>query len=213
MAAIPLHLPCLYPILDRDVLLHHRLDAAEAAAQLSDAGCTLIQYRNKSDRAGTILAEALRLRKQLPSAICQLLLNDRVDLARLAHFDGAHVGQTDLVPVEARRVQAPGEILGLSTHTLDQFRRALAEPVDYIAIGPIFATSTKTDAQAVVGLDLLRQARALTAKPIVAIGGITPENAPSVVAAGATSVAVISALFTSSGTVASAARSFLRGLA
>lgn len=209
---LPFHIPRLYPILDRDLLLHHRLDLAEAAAQLRDAGCTLIQYRNKSEPAGTIFAQALRLREQLPPTAVRILLNDRVDLARLSGADGAHVGQTDLAPADARRVLSPGQILGLSAHTVPQFRAALAEPVDYLAIGPIFPTSTKSDADPVVGLDLLRQIRASTDKPIVAIGGITLANAPSVIEAGADAVAVISALFSPASTFAANARSFLRTL-
>ena len=210
--AAPVHLPRFYPILDRDLLQQHDLDAAEAAAQLRDAGCTLIQYRNKSEPAGVVLAEALRLREQLPPTTVRLLLNDRVDLARLSGADGIHVGQTDLAPADARHVLAPGQVLGLSTHSLAQFRAALEELVDYLAIGPIFSTSTKFDADPVVGLDLLRQARSLTQKPIVAIGGITLANAARVIEAGADSVAVISALFASSGTFAANARSFLHAL-
>lgn len=205
-------LPRLYPILDRDLLHHQGLHLVEAAAQLRDAGCTLVQYRNKSEPAGIVLSEAMRLRAHLPPATCKFLLNDRVDLARLSATDGAHVGQTDLSPAEARRVLAPDQILGLSTHTLAQLRAALTQPVDYIAIGPIFPTSTKSDADPVVGLDLLRQARALTPKPLVAIGGITLVNAPSVIEAGADSVAVISALFRRSGNLAGSARDFLRAL-
>lgn len=206
------HLPRLYPILDRDLLLHHNLDLATAAAQLRDAGCTLIQYRNKSEPAGTVLAEAILLRQQLPPTTVRLLLNDRVDLARLSGADGAHVGQTDLAPALARRVLAPGQILGLSTHSLSQFHAALEDPIDYLAIGPIFPTSTKSDTDPVVGLNLLRQARTLTHKPIVAIGGITLANAASVIEAGADSVAVISALLAPANTLAGNARSFLRTL-
>lgn len=213
MHAPRLELPRLYPILDRDVLARHGLDPVRAARELVDAGCTLLQYRNKTDPPGILLEQAQRLREQLPSGACKLLLNDRTDLARLANFDGAHVGQTDLAPADARRVLAPGQLLGLSTHALDQLRAALSEPVDYIAIGPIFATSTKSDADPVVGLDLLRAARALTPKPLVAIGGITLANAPSVLAAGADSVAVISALLSPLASLANIAQSFLRALA
>lgn len=213
MHAPRLELPRLYPILDRDVLARHGLDPVRAARELVDAGCTLLQYRNKTDPAGILLEQAQSLREQLPSGACKLLLNDRTDLARLADFDGAHVGQTDLAPADARRVLAPGQLLGLSTHSLDQLRAALSEPVDYIAIGPIFATSTKSDADPVVGLDLLRAARALTPKPLVAIGGITLANAPSLLAAGADSVAVISALLSPLASLANIAQSFLRALA
>ena len=212
MDAAPFRLPRLYPILDHDLLRHHGLTPAVAAAHLRDAGCTLLQYRNKSQDDATVLAEARRLRAELPPGGVRLLLNDRVDLALLSAADGAHLGQTDLAPTDARRLLPPGQILGLSTHSLAQFRAALAEPVNYLAIGPIFATSTKSDADPVVGLDLLREARALTPRPIVAIGGITLANARSVIDAGADSVAIISALLTPSGSLARNAASFLREL-
>ncbi len=212
MDAAPFRLPRLYPILDHDLLEQHGLTPTEAAAHLRDAGCTLLQYRNKTRPAALVLAEAHRLRAELPPGTVRLLLNDRVDLALLAAADGAHVGQTDLAPADARCILAPGQILGLSTHSLAQFRAALAQPVDYLAVGPVFATSTKPDADSVVGLDLLRQARALTRRPLVAIGGITLANAPSVIEAGADSVAVISALLHPAGSLAGNARNFLQTL-
>ena len=213
MDASTIQLPRLYPILDRDVLAHRGLDLLEAARELVDAGCPLLQYRNKTDPAGVVFEQAERLREHLSPAVSRLILNDRVDLARLARFEGAHVGQSDLAPIDARRVLAPDQLLGRSTHSLEQFRAALAEPVDYIAIGPIFVTSTKSDADPVVGLDLLRAARALTSKPIVAIGGITLANAPSVLGAGADSVAIIGALFSSEASLTKNVRRFFRALA
>jgi thiamine-phosphate pyrophosphorylase len=163
-----------------------------------------------------------------------LIMNDRADLAVLAGFDGVHVGQGDLLPEDAKAVvrgtipthrmgqerdewgtqfldrPISGEgIVGVSTHTEAQVRVAELSCADYVAIGPVFATGTKVDAEAVVGLEGVRRARALTAKPLVAIGGITRENARSVVDAGADSVAVISGLFVAGESVEKVARDFL----
>jgi thiamine-phosphate pyrophosphorylase len=113
----------------------------------------------------------------------------------LARWDGVHMGQDDLAPADARIVIGDGRLLGVSTHTDEQVRAAQASVADYVAIGPVFATATKTNASPVVGLDGVRRARALTTKPLVAIGGITRANARSVIEAGADSVAVISGLF------------------
>jgi thiamine-phosphate pyrophosphorylase len=140
---------------------------------------------------------------------CRLILNDRADLAVLANFDGVHVGQGDLSPEDARRVVGPDRIVGFSTHTDEQARIAEQSSADYIAIGPIFATGTKPDASPVVGLEGVRRARALTTKPLVAIGGITRANARSVIDSGADSVAVISALFAANESPEHVARDFL----
>ena len=131
----------------------------------------------------------------MAGSACHLILNDRADLAVLANFDGVHVGQGDLSPEDARRVVGTDRIVGVSTHTDEQVRIADQSCADYIAIGPVFATGTKLNPDPVVGLEGVRRARALTTKPLVAIGGITRDNARSVIDAGADSVAVISALF------------------
>ena len=138
-----------------------------------------------------------------------MVMNDRADLALLAGFDGVHVGQGDLSPEDARRVVGASRLVGVSTHTEDQVQLAELSCADYIAIGPVFATGTKADAEAVVGLEGVRRARALTTKPLVAIGGIARANARSVVEAGADSVAVISALFAPGESVEQVARDFL----
>jgi thiamine-phosphate pyrophosphorylase len=138
-----------------------------------------------------------------------LILNDRADLAVLAGFDGVHVGQRDLEPEDARRVVGAERMVGVSTHTESQVRAAELSCADYVAIGPAFATGTKADAELVVGLEGVRRARALTTKPLVAIGGITRANARSVIEAGADSVAVISALFAPGESVEQVARDFL----
>ena len=137
-------------------------------------------------------------------------MNDRADLAVLARFDGGHVGQGDLLPEDAHRVVGAERWVGVSTHTDEQVRAAESTGADYIAIGPAFATGTKADAEQVVGLEGLRRARALTRKPLVAIGGITRANARSVIEAGADSVAVISGLFAEGQTVEQVARDFLQ---
>ena len=136
-------------------------------------------------------------------------MNDRADLAVLAGFGGVHVGQGDLSPADARRVIGAERWVGVSSHTDEQVRLAQSSRADYVAVGPVFATGTKLDAAAVVGLEGVRRARALTAKPIVAIGGITRENARSVMDAGADSVAVISGLLAPEETVEKVTRDFL----
>ena len=136
-------------------------------------------------------------------------MNDRADLAVLAGFGGVHVGQSDLFPDDARRVIGVEGWVGVSSHTDEQVCLAESSCADYVAVGPVFATGTKSDAAAVVGLEGVRRARALTSKPIVAIGGITRENAGSVMDAGADSVAVISALLTPEETVEKVAGDFL----
>jgi thiamine-phosphate pyrophosphorylase len=126
---------------------------------------------------------------------CRLILNDYPDLVGSAGFGGVHVGQGDLSPEDARRVVGAERWVGVSTHNDEQVRIANETSANYLAVGPVFATGTKVDTEPVIGLDGVRRARALTTKPIVAIGGITRRNAPSVIEAGADSVAVISALF------------------
>jgi thiamine-phosphate pyrophosphorylase len=176
-----------------------------------------------------VLRNAALIREAFAGAECRLILNDRADLAVLAGWDGVHVGQGDLLPEDARRVVGAERWVGVSTHTEEQVRAAdsmsqsrdMGHPeasqlladirgrADYIAIGPVFATGTKPDAEPVVGLEGVRRARALTTKPLVAIGGITRANARSVVDAGADSVAVISGLFVAGESIEKVARDFL----
>ena len=131
-----------------------------------------------------------------------LIMNDRADICIAAELQGVHVGQDDLSPEGARTVIGPDRILGVSTHNLEQLQQADAGPADYIAFGPVFATSSKRNPDPVVGLDGIRAARAATKKPLVAIGGITRANARSVIDAGADSVAVIADLLSSPAKVA-----------
>ena len=185
-------LPRLYAILD--VGCFSEVDAMFATAdELAPAGVTLLQYRNKSGNACQMLDHARELKRRIGGR-ANLIMNDRADLCLAADFDGLHLGQDDLSPESARRIIGPNRWLGISAHNPEQVAEADKTSADYIAIGPVFATSSKSNPDPVVGLDGVRRARALTRKPLVAIGGITRANARSVIDAGADSVAVISDL-------------------
>jgi thiamine-phosphate pyrophosphorylase len=191
-------LPRLYPILDAGCF-PNAVDLITAAEELVAAGVSLIQYRNKSGNARLMLEQARELRRQCRTGVSdphlpRLIMNDRADLCLAAEFDGVHVGQEDLSPESVRGIIGADRWLGVSTHNPEQIREADLTSADYLAIGPVFATSSKDKPDPVVGLEGVRLARALTRKPLVAIGGITRANAASVIAAGADSVAVISDL-------------------
>ena len=190
-------LPRLYAIVDSSA--HQSIRELVAfARELAAGGCSLIQYRNKSGNARVMLEHAKELRRQsragMPAPHVRLIMNDRADLCLAADFDGVHVGQDDLSPEAVRAIIGPDRWLGVSTHNPEQLREADLTSADYLAIGPVFATSSKEDPDPVVGLEGVRRARAVTRKPLVAIGGITRANAASVIEAGADSVAVISDL-------------------
>ncbi len=202
----------LYPIIDAELLAVRNVSLAAFARELRIAGITLLQYRDKHGSPQEILCAAAILREAMAGSWCRLIMNDRADLAILASFDGVHVGQGDLSPADARRVVGPNAIVGVSTHSDEQVRIADESCADSIAIGPVFATGTKPDASPVVGLEGVRRARTLTAKPLVAIGGITLANARSVIDAGADSVAVISSLFSAGVSTEQVARDFLARL-
>jgi thiamine-phosphate pyrophosphorylase len=208
----PLIISRLYAIADAEVLAVRGVALADFAGDLRAAGVGLVQYRDKNGSPQEILRAASILREAMAGSGCKLILNDRADIAVLANFDGVHVGQGDLSPADARRVVGPDRIVGVSTHTDDQVRRADQSCADYIAIGPVFATGTKLNSDPVVGLEGVRRARALTTKPLVAIGGITRSNARSVIDAGADSVAVISSLFAANQSPEQVARDFLARL-
>jgi thiamine-phosphate pyrophosphorylase len=150
-----------------------------------------MQYRHKYAPAGEMLNVSKELASTLQPQGITFIVNDRPDVAAMAHASGVHVGQDDL-GLEATRSLVGEKIIGISTHNLEQFEKAIESSADYIAVGPIFATSSKENPDPVVGTELIRRVRSLTDKPIVAIGGIKLENAAEVVAAGADSVAVIS---------------------
>jgi thiamine-phosphate pyrophosphorylase len=191
VAALPAA-PFAYPIVDAGRL--HGRDPAFVVDSLARAGARLIQLRVKglSDRRWLAMAGAALAAARASGA--HLVVNDRADIARIAGADGLHVGQDDLTGTDARTVVGPAVLLGVSTHNLDQLAAAATEAVDYVAIGPVFPTRTKDNPDPVVGLEMVRRARAATPRPLVAIGGITRANVRSVIEAGADGVAVISDL-------------------
>lgn len=201
--------PFLYAIVDTGRLGARA--AGDAAAALARGGAALVQLRAKdvTDRRLLALAEEVRDGARREGAL--FIVNDRPDVARLVAADGVHLGQGDVPPAAARAVLGEGAIVGRSTHSLAQLQDALREPVDYVALGPVFATSTKADTEPVVGVELLRRARALTERPLVAIGGIDLSRAADVVAAGADGLAVISALLDAPD-LEQAARAFVQAL-
>jgi thiamine-phosphate pyrophosphorylase len=152
-----------------------------------------MQYRNKSGDAREMLADASELKRVLDASV-RLIMNDRADLAVLAQLDGVHLGQGDLSTEGARKVIGPDLWLGVSAHNAEQVEKANQGPADYIAIGPVFGTLSKTNPDPVIGLGGVRDARRVTGKPLVAIGGIMRANCEAVMDAGADCVAVISDL-------------------
>jgi len=184
-------LPRLYVILDAALITSPERDCA---ASLAEAGVRLLQYRNKSASARQYLESSRELAETLVPRGVSFFVNDRPDVALLAGASGVHVGQEDLAVEQTRRVIGRDRLVGVSTHNLEQFDRAATSSADYIAVGPIFGTSSKANPDPVVGLAFLRRVRGLTEKPIVAIGGITLERASAAIEAGADSVAVISGI-------------------
>lgn len=185
-------LPRIYPLTDSRLT---GLSPAEQCRRLIDAGAELIQIREKHASSGEFYkaaAEALAVAREKGARI---VINDRVDLALMLGADGVHLGQDDLPPAQARELLGPEALIGYSTHSVEQARAALELPVDYIAVGPVYATRSKEDPDAVVGPEGVRAVRAAVGRfPLVAIGGITPRNVRTVLDAGADSAAVIGAL-------------------
>jgi len=188
-----LALPPLYVILDAALLPTNPVDFAK---RLLDAGARLFQYRNKTAPAGAVLVASQALCLTVRQEGASFFVNDRPDIARLAGANGVHLGQEDLAVGAAREVVGARSWIGLSTHDLAQVRAAAESDADYIAVGPVFPTRSKERPDPVVGLELIRQAREITRKPIVAIGGITLETARPVLEAGAAAVAVVSDILT-----------------
>jgi thiamine-phosphate pyrophosphorylase len=182
-------LPPLYMILDAALLASPEI---EVAKKLNDAGVRLFQYRNKRGSTREIFQASSSLAAELAERGAMFFVNDRPDIAFLAGASGVHVGQNDLPVAESRAVMGKEKLVGISTHNLEQFRAAAAMHADYIALGPVFATDSKANPEPAVGAAMIREARKLTKKPIVAIGGITLERAKEVMEAGADSIAVIS---------------------
>ena len=185
--------PPLYAIIDAALLKTSELLFAE---MMAESGVELLQYRNKSATSRELFEASRSISARL-SALTKpgsfeprFIVNDRADIALLVNSQGVHVGQEDLSVEGARSIVGPGPIVGVSTHSLQQLDAADKTSANYIAFGPIFVTSSKENPDPVVGLELLREARQHTRKPLVAIGGITLERAADVFRAGADSVAV-----------------------
>jgi len=199
-------LPKLYPIVDCSCFVATATPISAMASFTTDlvnAGATVIQYRDKSADVPRMLSCARELRR-ITRRRAKLIINDRFDICLAVQAEGVHLGQDDVTPEAARavldRVQTKeGEcrIVGFSTHNLAQIEEADSMPIDYLAVGPVFATGSKANPDPVIGLEGVRQARAATAKPLVAIGGITRKNCREVMDAGADAVAVISDLLES----------------
>jgi thiamine-phosphate pyrophosphorylase len=185
-------LPHLYALLDTSCFPDTNA-LCLSASELIAGGVTLLQYRNKSGNARQMLEQARELKRLLGDS-AKLIMNDRADLCLAAEFDGVHVGQQDLSPEGVRKVIGGALWLGISTHNPGQIAAADRTTVNYLAIGPVFATGSKANPDPVIGVEGVRQARGLSGKPLVAIGGITLANCREVIAAGADAVAVISDL-------------------
>lgn len=197
----------IYPL--TDVRLSG-LSHAEQVVRLSDGGATLIQLREKNLTPRQFFKQAEEAAHIARQRGVRIVINDRVDIALALEADGVHLGQDDFPPEAARRLLGDRAIIGVSTHSVEQARRASRLPVNYLAIGPIFPTSSKSNAERVLGLDGLRSVReAIGDFPLVAIGGITRENAREVLESGADAIAVISALFANGNEVTERIKRFL----
>ena len=202
-------LPKVYPITDKTL---SRISHYEQVARLIDGGATLIQLRDKESSPKAFLKEAESALEIARRHNVKLIINDRVDIAMALEADGVHLGQSDLPVSTARRLLKPGSIIGISTHNRSQVEETLSLPIDYIAFGPIFATSTKTDHHPVVGLDKLTEAKRILGDiPLVAIGGIGADAVSEVLTAGADSVALVSAVLSEPAKIAQNMRRMLHG--
>lgn len=205
-----LTLPRVYVLTDARV---SGLSHAEQVELLSAGGATLVQLREKQLPPREFYEQAKAAVAVASRRGVRLIVNDRVDVTIAVGADGVHLGQDDMPPHAARKLLGPDAVIGFSTHNVAQAVEALRLPIDYIAAGPIFATTTKTDTSPVLGLDGLRAVRqAVGGFPLVAIGGITHADASKVVRAGADSVAVISAVLSESTRISEATRSLLQDL-
>ena len=193
-------LPKLYPIVDVDVCARTGWAPQDLVRAYLSGGARLLQLRAKESSGAAFLELAQLIVDEAHRAGARVIVNDRADIARLARADGVHVGQDDLAPADIRRIVGADALVGLSTHTDRQIEAALPEPISYLAIGPVFPTTTKATGYERVGYAAVRHAaeRAATvALPVVAIGGITLDTAAQVIEAGAQSLAIITDLVTS----------------
>jgi thiamine-phosphate pyrophosphorylase len=178
----------------------------EIALAAARGGATMVQLREKEATTRAFVEQARALKAALAPLGVPLAINDRLDVALAVDADGLHVGQDDMPVEEARRLMGPGKFIGLSITAVDQVLRPDAEAADYLGVGPIYAQRTKEDAAAPLGVEGLRRARSLTRKPIVAIGGLTPDNSAPALAAGADGLAVVSAIVAAADPEAAARR-------
>ncbi len=191
--------PKIYPIVDSAVI--PQMGRAEflrrLGGELAEADVTLLEYRNKSGSEAELLADAAILRAALPAGMVKLILDDRADLVERAGFDGAHVDAGDVTPAEARRLLGPGRIVGTYGGTEALVTGILKEPADYLSIGPVFPTTTKQTAKAAIGAGGVRRLREEAGPDavLVAVGGVTLETAPAILAAGASVVGVSAEIF------------------
>jgi thiamine-phosphate pyrophosphorylase len=201
-------LPRFYPILDTGLLAQRGIAVAHVAEAILDGGARILQFRHKGHWTREVFAELEAVAKLCRDASVQFVVNDRADLARM--MDAAlHLGQDDLPPSAARRVMGSESLIGFSTHNEVQLCAAREEPVNYLALGPIFGTSSKENPDPMVGIDELRRLRGFTALPLVAIGGITRANALDVLEAGADSVAIIGDLLPPDASIRSRVREWV----
>jgi thiamine-phosphate pyrophosphorylase len=192
-----MRLPRLYPILDTESLGARGIRLETAAAAFLDGGAGILQLRHKGHWGREIFEAAREVARLCHETGAEFVVNDRADFALLLGA-GLHVGQDDLPPQDARRLLGSAALLGFSSHNADQLCAAGGEPVDYVALGPVYATGSKRNPDPVVGVEEVRRCRALVEKPLVAIGGITMENALDVLGAGADSLAVVAGLLPAS---------------
>ena len=188
-----MRLPRVYPILDTESLDRRAVALETAAAAFLEGGAGILQIRHKRHWSRAFFESARTVARLCREAGAALIVNDRADFAMLLDA-GLHVGQDDLSPRDARRLMGPDAAIGYSSHNMMQLCAAGGEPVDYVALGPIFSTASKLNPDPVTGLEEIRRCRSLIEKPLVAIGGITQENACDVWKAGADSVAIIAGL-------------------
>jgi thiamine-phosphate pyrophosphorylase len=195
-------LPRVYPILDTESLDGRSIALETAAAAFLEGGAGILQIRHKLHWSRGFFASARTVARLCREAGAALVVNDRADFALLLDA-GLHVGQDDLPPRDARRLMGPDAVIGFSSHNMAQLCAAGGEPVDYVALGPVFATASKLNPDPVTGVEEIRRCRSLVERPLVAIGGITLENAADAWRAGADSVAVIAGLLPSPATARS----------
>jgi thiamine-phosphate pyrophosphorylase len=203
---MPFTLPKIYPITDARI---SGLSHAEQVERLAAGGATLVQLREKFASPREFYQEALAAVRVARGLGVRVVINDRLDVAMAVGADGVHLGQGDLPPAEARALLGRERIVGFSTHDLKQAAEADSLDVDYLAIGPVFQTSTKQEPDPTVGLEIIGEIKRRVSKPLVAIGGITVGRARSVIDAGADSLAIISDLY-SAGDIAGRVREFFQ---